>query len=88
MNVFKKKILKLPFGDSDVEHLAMAIYSCMHDSAYRPWTPYKKHTDEIVVETFRRYAYNIALSAYYEARDNRIACIYDWEPWRRHLDEE
>lgn len=46
------------FGETDVEHLAFAIYDCFHghgDGCDGDWEPYGDHEDG-VVEEFRRAA--------------------------------
>jgi len=58
-----KDRVRVPFGNSDMDHLAMAIYREFHRGGEwaepddsEPWELYGKEKGDIVVEEFRRAA--------------------------------
>lgn len=58
-----KEFLRLQFGSTDLEHLAVAIYHTFHgeylDEYAEGWKLYKKYKDDITVQAMRAMAYEV-----------------------------
>jgi hypothetical protein len=82
----KKKDLHLPFGSSDVEHLALAIYREFHnekESDCSAWNEYAKWKDDEIVEFYRQLAYDISEEAYGRWKMG-IGTVYDMSAWEKY----
>lgn len=72
----KKEYLHKPFGNSDLDRLAQAIYNEFHQDEFdvEPWPLYTKQKHDMVVEEFRM----AALAALGVVRASSKQVIYPW----------
>ena len=69
----KLSAIEQSFGQTDIEHLALAIYGAFHQEDEPGWPEYESHRSDTVVNFYRR----MAILVNGMRKEAGIGCVYD-----------